>query len=549
MHSHAIAIKKIEVTSVAIISFQHLGLLALWMLLLSPLAFQACLGGWQYVRDPLFLFNVGTSLLWMVLAHCAVQRTVLLHLLLIPLYMTTVADLFLLTSFGARLSSGYVSIALTNNADTFEFFSAYGKPAVIALLSFILIYVPGLCSIQRIRHVKSPRLAALAAAMLVTVYGAVIANSVRQGTSVNLALLDLAAHESSAPMGALFQTALALKLHADNTELRTHRTGYSFGASKVPSPGDEVYVWVIGESARPANWSLFGYTRDTSPKLRAMSGIISFPQMLTTAPHTSVAVPSMLSLEPITNWPAVLARKSIVGAFNEAGFQTYWLSAQDADSWSGAIPQVAAEAQHRSYYNNGYDGALLAEFRKILQDTPRSNNKKLFIVLHTKGSHFDYERRYPAQFARFNTLHGTRRDKLVDTYDNSILYTDWFLSEVIATLVKRNTLGALIYASDHGENLLDDERQIFGHAQGTQYDLSTASFMWFSNELGEHHPDWLINAHRHAQSALSLSNLSHSMLELAGIHAHSIDPNMSIFSTTFEEHLRSYIVREELHHE
>ena len=118
-----------------------------------------------------------------------------------------------------------------------------------------------------------------------------------------------------------------------------------------------------------------------------------------------------------------------------------------------SFPQVAAEAGTVRYFSQSFDGVLLNEFRGILDKEPRGSSK-LFIVLHTKGSHFDYKRRYPLEFAHFVTPNGARRDTIVDAYDNSILYTDWFLSELISILSARNTHSALLYASDHGENLL-----------------------------------------------------------------------------------------------
>ena len=254
----------------------------------------------------------------------------------------------------------------------------------------------------------------------------------------------------------------------------------------------------------------------------------------------------MLSLRPVTDWPSIQAEKSIVEAFNEVGFKTYWLSAQAADSWAGLIPELATEAKRRRYFDSGYDGALLEELCRILSAT--RIDEKLFIVLHTKGSHFEYSRRYPPDFKRF--LGGkTRRERLIDEYDNSVLYTDWFLSEVIATVERRQGRSAVIYASDHGENLLDDDRQLLGHALGTRYDLSSAGLVWVSEELGRSRPQQMKALQAHASAKLSLSNLSHSMLDLAGIETRELDPTKSIFSDRFLASPRSFVVRGELRSE
>jgi len=192
---------------------------------------------------------------------------------------------------------------------------------------------------------------------------------------------------------------------------------------------------------------------------------------------------------------------------------------------------------------------LVAQVRKILDDVPRGSGCRIFIVLHTKGSHFDYQRRYPSEFAHFVTPQGTRRDKIIDTYDNSILYTDWVLANLIGLLSERNAISALVYASDHGENLLDDSRQLLGHAMGTTYDLSSASFLWLSEGLRQRHQDWVSNAERNSISPINLSTLPHSMLELAGIRTPALIPRMSVFDSGFAIGRRYYLVRGELHQE
>jgi hypothetical protein len=110
---------------------QRLALLALFAYLVSPLAIQAWLGGWPSVGDKLFVFSAVTSLLWLALAYVAAQRPAMMHLLLLPLYVTTAVDLFLLANFGARLSSGYVTILITDKSDMNEFLAAYGLPVAL----------------------------------------------------------------------------------------------------------------------------------------------------------------------------------------------------------------------------------------------------------------------------------------------------------------------------------------------------------------------------------------------------------------------------------
>ena len=516
-------------------------LVTLPLFLLLPLLLHPIVGAVSHAIDVLFIFNLATSLLWLLLFHLASTRPIVTYLRLAPLFGTTAIDLFLLYTFKGRLSSSYVTIALTDYAETGDFLSAYAQPLALAVLVLLAVYLPAVYAIRHVRRKPSRRAAAAAAALLVAIYGAGFGWGVSHGTSMTRSVLDVMGKDLGAPVGVVFQTGLAVQMLEDAKELRQQRVASTLHAHKPIAAEGEIYVWVIGESSRPRNWSLFGYGRDTTPRLRATPGVVGLPAMLTTAPHTSIAVPSMLSLQPITDWPAVIGTRSVVSAFNEAGFKTYWLSAQEADSWGGYVPWVAAEARHRRYFDRVYDGVLLDEFRKILSSA--GNAEKLFIVLHTKGSHFDYSRRYPPEFDRFKTPGGSYRDSVRDSYDNSVLYTDWFVSEVIASLAARHGQSALVYASDHGENLLDDDQRLLGHAVGNPYDLETAALFWLSDPLRQRLPGAEAALRNNAGAALSLENLPHSMLHLAGIQADGLDPKRSVFSEAFAPRKRSYIVR------
>jgi glucan phosphoethanolaminetransferase (alkaline phosphatase superfamily) len=525
----------------------RLALLAMWLFLLSPMLLYPLWGNGRASIDMLYFFNLVASVLWVGVLHFAVRSPFKLHMLLAPLYITTAIDLFLLGVFGNRLSSGFVFVALTDSGEAGEFFGAYTRPVLFTAAALIGVYILGMFAIRRLRLQSSRKLSFGCAVLLMATYAAVFVRDSEQGFSFAQSTQDIVAKEMSAPMGGVFQIGVAMQIFSNNMELKREREVNRLNGRPLRSNENEIYVWVIGESSRPQDWSIFGYPRDTNPRLSSMPGVIPLSDMLTTAPLTSVAVPSMLSLRPITDWNSVLGQRSIVSAFNDAGFTTYWFSCQEADSWAGFNPVIAAEAKHRQFFDRALDYVLLNEFRSAL--AAANPGQKLFFVLHTKGSHFEYSRRYPPEFAHFNSASGTRRAQLVDSYDNSVLYTDWLVSEVIATLAATKAPSALIYASDHGENLLDTDAHLLGHAIGNQFDLPTAALLWLSEPLRARLPDMAVEATAHSGAKLSLSNLPHSLLDLAGIEAKGFDPSMSIFSPEFHAKERWYMVRGELHKE
>ena len=135
------------------------------------------------------------------------------------------------------------------------------------------------------------------------------------------------------------------------------------------------------------------------------------------------------------------------------------------------IDNLAHDARHLIYIRSPrYDMQLLDEVRKVLEN---SDSQKILIVLHCYGSHFSYHQRYPREFADFRpegdvAIAKQHRQTLVNAYDNSIRYTDHFLAETIAYLrTLEDTSTALLYCADHGEDLIDDDRERFPHASPT----------------------------------------------------------------------------------
>jgi glucan phosphoethanolaminetransferase (alkaline phosphatase superfamily) len=522
-------------------------LLGMWLFLFSPLVVQALQGENATRFDKSFLFSVATTLLWAGTLHFSSRRPFALHLILLPLYVTTGIDLFLMSTFGNRLSSGYVLLALTNDTSMGDFLATYKTPVVVILAVTAGIYITAMFAIRRLALKPLRKISAACLMLLLAGYSAMIARSLESGSTFEQAALEVAGYEASVPVGGIFQSGLALYMFNQEAKYRTVREQHHFGAKSIRDNSGEVYVMVIGESSRANNWSLLGYGRNTNPSLSSSPGIIGLPNMLSTAPSTNDAVPSMLSPWPITDQRGILSHRSVVSAFAEAGFTTHWLSTQRVDGWSGALPGLAAEAEHTRYFDQSFDGALLEPFKAILASAAKG--EKILIVLHINGSHFVYARRYPENFAHFHSDHAAHRQQLIDEYDNSILYTDWLLGKFIGALDAAHRPAALLFASDHGENLMDDKAGLLGHGIGTAYDLHPAAFVWASDALRMSRPQIWSTARGNAGAKLSSANLPHSLLDLAGIQIPELNRSLSIFSPAFTTRDRWYIADNKLHRE
>ena len=296
------------------------------------------------------------------------------------------------------------------------------------------------------------------------------------------------------PLNVLYNLGLSGSEFRKSFNYEKTSAGFSYEAERTAEvPGREVYVYIIGEASRAMNWQLYGYGRETNPLLSQEEGLVVFRDVLTQSNTTHKSVPLILSSVATDEHDELYRRKGLPALFNEAGFDTWFISNQ---SRQGAmIDHLAHDAKHLIYIRSPrHDTQLLDEMRKAVE---KSTSRKLFFILHCYGSHFSYHQRYPREFAYFQpdndvAIAKQHRPMLVNAYDNSVRYTDYVLSKIIDYLGSlENTSSALLYCADHGEDLIDDHRERFLHASPTTtaYQLYVASLAWFSESYRERFPE------------------------------------------------------------
>lgn len=312
-------------------------------------------------------------------------------------------------------------------------------------------------------------------------------------------------------------------------------------------PGKQVYVMVIGESSRRDRWQLNGYGRPTNPRLVREANLVNFSNVISLAAYTVISVPFMVTQHQPQE--VGLNEKSVVTAFKEAGFTTYWLSNQDPQGAIGAM--FATEADHKAFFNPSdwrhqgtYDEVLL----KPLQDILAKPESRQFIVLHTMGSHFDYAGRYPDAFDVFkpsakpagslSMSDASNAPQLNNSYDNSVLYTDYFISEVVRRLKDSGSLAFMLYSSDHGEDLLGGDCPNFGHGFMDRKNLEIPSMAWYSDSYAARFPDRVANLRAHANLPLTEQVYTPTLLDAASIQVDNPDLGRSLVSPRLSYHPR-----------
>lgn len=354
------------------------------------------------------------------------------------------------------------------------------------------------------------------------------------------------------PANVCYNIALAFQRTAQTQSYAKTSKDFTFQAKSVhPQKNREVYVMVIGETSRSANWSIYGYNRETNPKLSKVKGLTAFCHVLTESNTTHKSVPMLMSSVSAHDFNSIYQQKSIITAFKEAGYQTAFFSNQrynhsfidffgkEADTCNF----IKENVKHANY--NPSDDELL----ELVATELAKNAPKQFIVLHTYGSHFNYRERYPSENAFFLPdfpvdAEVKYKDNLVNAYDNSIRYTDDFLARLIGMLQEQNTDAAMLYTSDHGEDIFDDSRRLFLHASPvpSYYQIHVPFLLWMSDSYRDHYPSLWENTISNKQKNISSSaSFFHTMLELGGVTTPYRNDSLSVVNGLFTEKPRVYL--------
>ena len=366
------------------------------------------------------------------------------------------------------------------------------------------------------------------------------------------------------PVNICYNLYLAFERNAASENYKEASRNFKFEAKSERSLDvPEVYVMVVGETARAHNFSLYGYPRDTNPLLSKTQGIKAFPNVTTQSNTTHKSVPMLLSAASAEDFERLFHEKGILAAFKEAGFHTVFISNQLPNhSFIDFLGEQADEhyflKKEDALQGNHYDEDLLQKLDEILPLADASSSahyryRKLFVVLHTYGSHFNYQERYPRSFAYFkpdsrSEAKSENRRDLLNAYDNTIRYTDYILHGIIERLQKwegiqtktdgvyGQPISAMLYTSDHGENIFDDDRHLFLHAapKASDYELHVPFIIWTSEGFSKQYPDILkaLGENRSKQVQSSLSAF-HTMLGIGGIQTHYRQDEYSVASEKY----------------
>ncbi|KGJ86621.1 phosphoethanolamine transferase [Colwellia psychrerythraea] len=307
----------------------------------------------------------------------------------------------------------------------------------------------------------------------------------------------------------------------DLSELAT----YDFTKKPTNRIKGKLVIVVVGETVRASNFQLNQYQRATTPLLSKRDDIINYSNYSSCGTSTAISVPCMFSFNGKNNFDVSEAKntENALDILAKANVNVLW---RDNNSSSKG---VADRVNYQSFKSSETNTVCDTECRDIgmlvgLDTYLTENTGDTVIVLHQMGNHGPaYYKRYPKQFEIFNPACQTNelsqcsQQEIINSYDNAIVYTDFFLNQTIKFLEKHNATydTTMLYVSDHGESL--GENGIYLH--GLPYFIAPKNqthvpmVAWFGTGSNVNRDE----SNNYSQQALNHDSLSYSLIDLFDI--------------------------------
>ncbi|KQI34258.1 sulfatase [Campylobacter jejuni CVM 41918] len=288
----------------------------------------------------------------------------------------------------------------------------------------------------------------------------------------------------------------------------------------------KLLVLVVGETARAANYSLGGYAKNDTNFYTKKDNVVFFDNFSSCGTATAVSLPCMFSISKRENYSSSEFQENAMDVLHKSGVNTIWI-----DNNSGGCKGVCDRLGQSQKLSSDLDENLLAPFKEKLNHLSDQN----IIVLHLQGSHGPtYYKRYPSEFKKFtptcdtNELSKCDSEALINTYDNTLLYTDYLLSEIIKLLKEQKSYeSSLFYLSDHGESLGENGIYLHGmpYAIAPSYQTRIPAIFWSNDEK-------LMNlAKEHKGLKLSQDNLFSTLLGYFDVKTSVYEPEYDLLNS------------------
>lgn len=316
-----------------------------------------------------------------------------------------------------------------------------------------------------------------------------------------------------------------------------------FGAKRPKINEKESYVLAIGESLRYDNLSLAGYGRKTTPLLETLDNLTLFSDYYSTANLTMYSVPQIVTRATADNFVLNYQEKSIMQPFKECGFKTFAISAGNLIVYD--VYQYLVKGCDGIYNCNSEGDSRISE----IVDSLSNIYPKTFFIVQFKGNHGPYNNFKKEQNVFrpnpvFDNVSLTNHEGMVNSYDNTVLFTDFNVYHIIKAIDKPGYQSAFLMVSDHGADYDKGVSDHGGNCNPRKAEYHVPLIVWNSKVWGEKYPQKKANLLSNKNKPVNSDNIFYSVCDMADI---TVDkkysmPEWSVFAKNLKPHERKLLV-------
>ena len=493
-----------------------------------------------------------TSFLWLVPILLFPKKSKLISAIIsVPLWLASLPSLLYCVLYQQEFSQSVIYIIFESNiTEGKEFISTY---FVWWLIPIIIIYtiIPYLLwkNLKILRFRQTSRIVIIILCLFITTAGFTIKYVLKNKPYERALEVHMNKMEYASPWNIIFGYIKYKKTLKDMDVLLKQNSKLHPLQNLIDHNNDEenTFVLVIGESTNRNRMSLYGYKRDTTPRLKSIKDeLIVFNNVYSPRPYTIEVLQQDLTFADERNPQLYLSKVNLINIMKQAGYETYWITNQQTQTKRNTMLTTFSKiSDHQIYLNNNrnqnsssYDEVVIKPFHNILKN---HSIKKKFIVIHLIGTHSRYDYRYPKKFAKFDNQKvdiklDEKNTNTYNNYDNAVYYNDFVISKLIETVKTIDHNGALLYLSDHGEEVFDDEKlNKMGRNEGTPTSsMYTIPFMIYGNETWQKN-NMIERLKINTNKNYSASDLIYTFSDLSNLTYDDFDSTRSIINDSFIE--------------